>query len=214
MPSSSNLTIAETSEPNSTPTSADTARKTSSGFLPSATSSATRRSAACSLARSPKASRLSAFEIAVATSSVKSASRDSMSSGRGSLWLVAAIRVPQSRPSTTIGPAAAERTPSTCAIAPTAPVVVDQSSVRAESPVRWTAVTKFSPSSGRAVPSGGGSQGVSDCATRVAVPFDSKRSIPTASVSRTRAASSVTAPKTLAGDDSPTAIVATRRSAD
>ena len=43
------------------------------------------------------------FEMAVATSSVNSSMRDSVSAGIGSSVRVAAIMAPQSRPSTTIG---------------------------------------------------------------------------------------------------------------
>ena len=85
----------------------------------------------------------------VASSSVNSTIRDSVSAGRGLLWFVAATIVPQSCPSTTIGEATAERTPSTFAMAATEPVALSQSSMRAACPVRCTEATMFSPSSVR-----------------------------------------------------------------
>ena len=97
-------------------TSSATAVKTWPGSAPCATSVATRRRAACSVASRERASRDSALAMEVASSSVNSTIRDSVSAGRGLLWFVAAIIVPQSRPSTTIGEATAERTPSTFAM--------------------------------------------------------------------------------------------------
>jgi hypothetical protein len=57
--------------------------------------------------------------MAVATSSVNWPIRDSVSPGSGSLWLVTATMVPQSRPSTTIGVATLERMPKPLAMAAT-----------------------------------------------------------------------------------------------
>jgi hypothetical protein len=170
-----------------------TASKSALGEAPWPTSVATRRSAACSSTSRDSSARASALAIAVATSPANCSTRRSVSPGSGSLWLVAAIIVPQSRPSTTIGVPTMQRTPRTPAMAATAPVAFAQSSARATRPVRATSVITLSPSSVNRVPSGGGSQGVSDCATNVAVPSDSNRRSPTASVSRTRDASSVTA---------------------
>ena len=124
-----------------------------------------------------------------------------------------AISVPHSRPSTTIGVATLDRMPRTRAISATGPVAFAQSSRRAASLVRNTVLTTSSPSSVKRVPSGGGSHGVSDCATSVAVPSGSKRSIPTASTSKTRATSSATATKSSTGEASRATSVATRRSA-
>src|SRR3989442_1462868 len=57
------------------------AAKTSCGEAPAATSVAALRSASCSDATRCNSHRASAFEIAVETSSVKAASRDSVSAG-------------------------------------------------------------------------------------------------------------------------------------
>jgi hypothetical protein len=140
-------------------------------------------------------------------------SRDSVSAGSGSTSSVTAIIVPHSRPSTAIGVATLERIPRTRAISATAPVALDQSSSRTAFRVRSTAATTFSPSRLKRVPNGGGSHGVSDCATRVAVASGSKRSIPTAPLPRFFATSPATAPNTSGGDDSRATSVATRRSA-
>ena len=65
------------------PTAAATATKSSLGGTPRATSVATRRSAACSSASRASWSCASVLEIAVATSSVNSARRSSVSVGQG-----------------------------------------------------------------------------------------------------------------------------------
>ena len=199
---SSNLPTSSVTEPNSLP--AATAR---------ATSVATRRKLACSSTSLDSSSRASALEIALATNSVNSRISDSMSAGRGSLWLVTAIIVPQSRPSTTIGVATPEQMPRLRATAATEPVLFAQLSRRAARPFRSTSAMTFSPSSANRVPSVSGFQGACDCATSVAVASGSKRISATASVSKTRAASSVTAPSTSRSDDSLAISVAVRRSA-
>src|SRR3954447_18659073 len=108
-PSSSNfMTVAE-SVPTRRPTSSLTAAKISSGRTPCATSVATRRNAACSSANLVRDPRPSAFAIAVPTSSVNFSRRSSVSDGSG-CWPWTAM-APQSRPSTTIGLAAAEMMP-------------------------------------------------------------------------------------------------------
>ena len=67
---------------------------------------------------------VSAFATAVATSSVKSAIRDSVFGGNGSSRRVDAAITPHTRPPTTIGQPTDERIPSACAsraIGPEAP---------------------------------------------------------------------------------------------
>src|SRR5262249_34662323 len=78
-----------------------TAKKISCGGTPSATSVASRSSAACSSERRSSSSRDSALPIAVASRWVKSASRCSAPSG--SCSLLEATTASQSRPATTIG---------------------------------------------------------------------------------------------------------------
>ena len=94
---------------NSGPTSSATAWKTAAGGAASATSSATRRSAACSSATARSSSRAWVFAIAVATRSVKSASRYSIPLGSPSGCSDPTVITPHSRPSTLIGAPAAER---------------------------------------------------------------------------------------------------------
>jgi hypothetical protein len=77
------MPIAMFSTASTRPTSSTTAANSSSGDAPRATSVATRRSAACSSANWARSARLSAFAIAVATSSVKDARRSSVSWGSG-----------------------------------------------------------------------------------------------------------------------------------
>jgi hypothetical protein len=90
-----------------------TAANTCSGAAPCATSVATRRSAACSSASRVRAARDSVFAIAVATSSVKEASRASVSAGSGSSpgRLNATTMQPHTRLSTLTGTPIEERTP-------------------------------------------------------------------------------------------------------
>ncbi len=87
----------------SRPASAATAANTSSGGAARATSVATRRSAACSSAKPRSSRRAWVLAIAVATSSVKPASRVSVSAGSGSTDMEPTIITPHSRPSTLIG---------------------------------------------------------------------------------------------------------------
>ncbi len=95
----------------SRPTSSATAAKTSVGEEPRATTVATRRSAACSPARRSISARACAFEIAVPTSSVKAAIRDSASTWSGASSFAEAIITPHSRWSTTIGAPTEEDSP-------------------------------------------------------------------------------------------------------
>jgi len=94
------------SAPSSRRTSSATAEKISAGWTPRATSVATRRSAACSSARRASSSRLvssaarfCAFATAVATRSVNSLIRCSVSGGSGACPEPTAI-IPHSRPLT------------------------------------------------------------------------------------------------------------------
>ena len=95
----------------SRPTSSATAANTSSGDTPRATNVATRRSAACSSASRARAARLSVFAIAVATNSVKEASRVSVSGGSGCSRVEPAKIAPHRLPSTRSGVPTAERMP-------------------------------------------------------------------------------------------------------
>jgi hypothetical protein len=81
VPSGSKRAMAATSTGTSRANSSVTAANTCSGVAPCATSVATRRSAACSSASRARTARLTAFAIAVATSSVNEASRASVSAG-------------------------------------------------------------------------------------------------------------------------------------
>jgi len=98
-----------------------TAANTCSGAAPRATSVATRRSAACSCASRARASRLSVFAIAVATSSVNETKRASVSAGNGCSRCEATGIRPQSRPSTMTGVPTAERRPASRMPAPSTP---------------------------------------------------------------------------------------------
>jgi hypothetical protein len=118
--------------------------------------------------------------IAVAASSVNSSSHEPVSSGRSVASRLAATVAPQSRPSTRIGTATVERIPSARAASATVPVASSKASNRTSAPVSSTGASTLSPSRVNRVPSGTGSQGVSDWATSVAAPSGSKRSIPIA----------------------------------
>jgi hypothetical protein len=82
---------------------------------------ATRRSPACSCASRDRAARLSAFATAVATSSVKEASRVSLSSGSGCSRVDPPTIAPHRFPSTMIGVPTTERMPASRTAAPIAP---------------------------------------------------------------------------------------------
>ena len=88
----------------------------------------------------------------MATSSVKSAIRDSVFGGNGVARLVDAAITPHVRPPTTIGQPTDERMPSacaSCAIGPDAPANV---STRAGRPVSYTWAAMLAPSSSKRVP--------------------------------------------------------------
>jgi hypothetical protein len=125
------------------PSSSAIAVNTSDWDASCATSVATRRRAACSFASPDRALRASAPAIAVAISSVNSSIRRSVSDGRGSLAVVAAISAPQRRPSTTIGAATLERIPKLVAMAATLPVLSAQLSKRVVRPVRSSSAMMF-----------------------------------------------------------------------
>ena len=92
-------------DPTSRATSSATAANASDGDDVRATSVATRRSAACSSASWVRVSRPAVLEIAIATSSVNSASRSSRPAGSPADG--PATITPQAAPSTTIGTTAA-----------------------------------------------------------------------------------------------------------
>jgi hypothetical protein len=98
-----------------------TARKISTGDDSRATSVATRRKAACSSASSARDARASAFEIAVATSSVKTLSLVSAPSGIGAVRVAGTAITPQVTSSTTIGAAIAPTIPAFRAASATVP---------------------------------------------------------------------------------------------
>jgi hypothetical protein len=105
----------------SCPTSAVTAANTLSGGAARATTVATRRSAACSSAWPRSSTRAWTLAIAVATSSVKPASRASVSAGSGSSRRDPTTITPHSRPSTLIGAPTPERRPAPSADAGAGP---------------------------------------------------------------------------------------------
>jgi hypothetical protein len=121
--------------PNSRVTSSLTAEKISSGGTPCAASVATRRSAACSSASRVRAARDSAFAIAVATRSVKEASRASASGGSGCSVLVPMASTPHRCPSTMTGVPTDERMPRLRPSAPIEPEASAKLSIRAARPV-------------------------------------------------------------------------------
>jgi hypothetical protein len=95
--------------PRTRPTSSATVENNVAAVARSATSVATRRSAACSSTSTRRLSRASLFTIEVATRSVKPATRASMSAGSASGDREPSVRTPQTLPSTTIGTPTAER---------------------------------------------------------------------------------------------------------
>ncbi len=95
----------------SCPTSSVTAANTSWEGTPRATKVATRRNAACSSATWASSARLSAFAIAVASSSVNEARRASTSGGSTCPSSEPMTVTPHRRPSTTIGVPIDERMP-------------------------------------------------------------------------------------------------------
>ena len=158
---------------NSCPTSSATAANTSSDAAPRATSVATRRNAACSSASRAREARLSAFAIAVATSSVNEASRASVSAGSSCSRVEPAAITPHRPPSTMIGVATAEWTPICRAVIPTGPETSATLSTRAERPVCATIRPRFFQPGASRRPTGKWSSVRPDAATVVTVPSDS-----------------------------------------
>jgi hypothetical protein len=117
---------------------------------------ATRRNAACSSASRVSSARLAVFEIAVATSSVNSASRSSMWSGRRSRSVESAEIAPHTSPSTMIGAPAHARIPVLRAASAIVPGRSAKSSIRAGRPVFRTWAQIVGPSSGQRVPAWNG----------------------------------------------------------
>ena len=149
--------------------SAVTAANTSDGAAEAATSVATRLSAACSSKSTRRPSRASLLAIAVETSSVKSASRASVSSGSRSGKPTAIA--PQIRPSTRIGLAAPEPTPAWRMAAAISPGRSVGSSRRAGRRVAHTSAKWLGPSSKRRVPMGtGNALSLQPLTTRIADP--------------------------------------------
>ena len=111
--------------------------------------------AATILARDATSSvRFAAFEMAVATSSVKRASRSSVSGGRGSSLSVAATSAPHKMPSTTIGVPTDERMPRLRTSSPSSLSGLSQLSMRAGAPVRTIFPPTVSGVSGNREPTG------------------------------------------------------------
>ena len=156
--------------------------------------------------------RLSALAMAVATRSVKSAMRCSVSAGSGA-WVVATDSAPHSRPSTTIGLAATERTCSRRSVSGSGPGASFQrsSSTRAEWPVRQTRVMAEKSSARQRVPTEGRSS--PSPTTTMAVPSGSKRTTAVSSAPTSRPTSVATAEKISPGGTARATRVATRRSA-
>ena len=97
---------------------------------------------------------LSAFAIAVATSSVKFSSRSSAPAGNGSDRCVATSMTPQRRPSTAIGAPIADLQPCRRAISAASPEASSYSSIRAGFPVSATIVKTLRPPTTERVPTG------------------------------------------------------------
>ena len=86
--------------------------------------------------------------MAAATSSVKSWSRDSVSSGKGLGPFVVAIITPHGLPSTEIGTPMENRIPKSRTVAAMTPEACSYSFIRAGTPVRSTCADTLSPLSG------------------------------------------------------------------
>ena len=158
--------------PNWRDASLTTASSTACGGASRATSSATRRSAACSSASVWRAARACEPAIAVPASSAK---RDSCSSMcGGSEPRPAATKAPHSRSSARIGAAALEEYPWRAARSGHVPDTSDSRSIRAVRPVRQTRWVAPSPSPGARIPTVTPSGG-SWIATTSVAPSDSKR---------------------------------------
>ena len=178
--SSSKRTSPVEPAPSSRPSSPTTASKMSPGGAACATSVATRRSAACSSASRASCSRVALLEIAVATSSVISASRSSTPSGSGVPFAISTLMWPQVSPSTTIGAPAAEPTPAPRPASTSVPAIDSAtSSIRISSPARMRSFSASSEGSshGQLEPAGNGFGPSPHVPTTVTLPSRSQRKI-------------------------------------
>ena len=114
--------------------------------------------------------RLSAFAIAVATSSVNSPICDSVSAGNGASLLVEAAITPQRRPPTTIGQPTDERMPSARASSAIGPEASAKLSTRTGRPVSRTSAAMLTPSRANRVPTASSAATLLQPATPVTVP--------------------------------------------
>ena len=174
---------------------------------------ATRRSAACSSASRTRASRDSAFAIAVAMISANFSRRSSESAGSRSLDET--VAVPQIWPSTRIGLATVEATPRRSPAEPTGPSTTDQStaSSRAERPVRRTSADTNESSSCHRVPIGITSRTFFETPTKTIAPSSSNLMTPAVFEPKRRPTSSLTAENTSTRGTPWATSVANRRSA-
>ncbi len=191
----------------SRPSSSATASKMAAGDAPSATRVATRRSAACSSATNRSSSRAWALAIAVATSSVKLASRSSVPGGESSPVLEPTLMSPHSRPSTEIGAATAARLPTGLARPP------GYASMRTARPVFRTKLLRLYSWIGKRTSTGSVSPLAVQLATIVTASSISYRDTNARSAWRSRPTSSATAAKSSVGGVTRATSVATRRSA-
>ncbi len=114
--------------------------------------------------------RLSAFAIAVATSSVKEARRASVSAGSGCSGRERAVITPQRRPSTMTGVPTPEPTPRSRAATPSGPEASAGLSIRAGRPVTKTSVAMLFPPRLHRRPTGTGRTVLPQPATVVIAP--------------------------------------------
>src|ERR671914_1878 len=185
------------------------ASNTSVGEAAEATSMAAVRSACCSAAMPCSSRRASAFEIAVATSSVKAASRASVSAGNGPPSVAAMLMLPKTLPPTTIGAPTAAFTPASRASA-SRPTAFVKSWSRAGPPVSWIVRVRLGPTRGQGLPAGNAG---TPNELRTTIASRSKRQTVVNSTSNTCATSRATAEKTGSGGWFEATSIATRRSA-
>ena len=135
----------------------------------------------------------------MATSSVKSAIRDSVSGGNGASCLADAAITPHGRPPTTIGQPTDDRMPSARASRAIGPEVPSKVSTRAGRPVSYTCAAMLAPSRGKRVQtaSSAGPLRLQE-AIAVTVRSASNRSMRARSASHCSPISRVTASKTSA----------------
>jgi hypothetical protein len=193
-------------------TSSATAVNTSSAGAPRATSVATRRSAACSLASRAIPARLSAFEIAAASRSAKQARHASIPAGGARFRLDPVSTTPQTWPSTMIGTAAAERMPCFRASISSGPLALAMSVLRAGRPVRKTDIAS-APPRGHRLPTGKCSPVLLQAATAVSESSESQWATRTKSTTTSRRTSSMTAANSSSAGAACATSVATRRNA-